>query len=208
MCWNAPISLISFIIGISIIALLFYLDYDIKYIIIALSFIFMQLIEFFIWIYINNKQISFYLSILTFIIIFLQPIIILYFINDYKYLITYYILIQLFIFLFAFFFLHLTFNFKPIVASNHHLNWNWTSNYYYFISFGITYLIFFLGAIYLTGHHIIFIIAIITYLYSLYTYYHYGTVSTMWCWFAVILIIYMLFDAIYSYPYPYSYKLK
>jgi len=197
MCWNAPVSLISFIIGISIISILFYLDYDIKYIIIALSFIFMQLIEFFIWIYIKNKEISYYLSILTLIIIFLQPIIVLYFINDYRYLIIYYIIIQLLIFLFFYFFLNLTFNFEPIVTSNKHLFWNWTSNYYYFISFGITYLLFFLGAIYLTGHKIIFLISIITYIYSVISYYKYKSVSTMWCWFGIILIIYMLFDAIY-----------
>jgi hypothetical protein len=198
MCWNAPVSLTSFLIGISIISILFYLDYDIKYIIIAISFIFMQLVEFFIWIYIKNKRISYYLSLLTFIIIFLQPILILYFINDYKYLIIYYVIIQLFIFLFSLFFLNLTFNFKPIVASNNHLYWNWTSNSFYFLSFGLIYLLFFLGAIYLTGHKIIFLIAIITYIYSVYNYTKYKTVSSMWCWFAIILIIYMLFDAIYS----------
>ena len=196
MCWNAPISLTTFIIGISLITLLYYLDYDIKYIIIPLSFVFMQFLEFLIWIFIKNKQISYYLSILTFILIIIQPIIILYVIS-YDWLIKYYLLIQSFILIICLMFFNLRFIFHPIVSSNNHLIWNWTTNKLYHLLFSIVYIIFFLGSIYLTGHNIIFIIGVFTYLFSLYNYYKSGVVSTMWCWFAIFILIYMIFEAVY-----------
>jgi hypothetical protein len=62
--------------------------------------------------------------------------------------------------------------------------------------FNIVYVLFFLGAIYLTKKYTVFIFAVITYIYSMYNYYKDGTISSMWCWIANIGIIFLLIDAI------------
>jgi hypothetical protein len=98
MCWSAKVSLETFIIGFIQLIILYLLKYDIKLIAVVFSFIFIQLLEYFIWININNKKISKFYCFLTFIIIFLQPIIVLYF-TKYSYLIKYYIILQFLIFL-------------------------------------------------------------------------------------------------------------
>lgn len=189
MCWSAEVSLQTFITSFIQLIILYLLKYDIKSIAIILSFIFIQLIEYFIWTYIKNKKILKFFCFLTFILIFFQPIIILCF-TKYSYLIKYYIILQALIFIISILFFDLEFNFIPTVAPSKHLAWNWTNNY--------TYLLFFLGAIYLTGNMIIFILGIITFLYSMYNYSKDGTISSMWCWIANIGIFIILFVAVWK----------
>jgi hypothetical protein len=195
MCWSTKVSLETFIISFVQLIILYLLKYDIKIIAIVFSFIFIQLLEFFIWIYIKNKKISKFYCSLTFIIIILQPIIILYF-TEYSYLIKYYIILQFLIFIISKLFYNLEFDFIPTVAPSKHLAWNWTDNYIYIFLFNIVYLLFFLGAIYLTGNYILFILASITYIYSSYNYDKDGTTSSMWCWIANFGIIFLLIHAI------------
>lgn len=195
MCWSAKVSLETFIISFVQLIILYLLNYDIKIIAFIFSFIFIQLLEFFIWINIKNKKKSKFYSFLTFIIIFVQPIIILYF-TEYSYLIKYYIILQFLIFIILKLFYNLEFDFIPTVAPSKHLVWNWTDNYIYIFLFNIVYLLFFLGAIYLAGNYILLIPAIITYIYSLYNYDKDGTTSSMWCWIANIGITFTLIHAI------------
>jgi hypothetical protein len=195
MCWSAQVSLETFITSFIQLIFLYLLDYDIKSIAIVLSFIFIQLLEYYIWTYIKNKKISRFYSFLTFILIFSQPIIILYF-TEYSYLIKYYIILQFLILIISILFFNLKFNFVPTVSPSKHLVWNWTDNTIYFILFCTVYLLFFLGAIYLTKNYTMFLFSILTYLYSMYNYWNDGTLSSMWCWIANIGIYFMLFDAI------------
>ena len=195
MCWSARVSLETFITSFIQLIFLYLLDYDIKSIAIVLSFIFIQLLEYYIWTYIKNKKISRFYSFLTFILIFFQPIIILY-LTEYSYLIKYYIILQSLILIISILFFNLKFNFVPTVAPSKHLAWNWTDNTIYFVLFCTVYLLFFLGAIYLTKNYTMFLFSILTYLYSMYNYRNDGTLSSMWCWIANIGIYFMLFDAI------------
>ncbi len=95
-------------------------------------------------------------------------------------------------------FFNLKFNFVPTVAPSKHLAWNWTDNTIYFVLFCTVYLLFFLGAIYLTKNYIFLLFSIVIYLYSMYNYYKDGTISSMWCWIANIGIFFMLFEAIWK----------
>jgi hypothetical protein len=197
MCWSAQVSLETFITSFIQLIFLYLLDYDIKAIAIVLSFIFIQLLEYYIWTYIKNKKISTFYCSLTFILIFFQPIIILYF-TEYSYLIKYYIILQSLILIISILFFNLKFNFVPTVAPSKHLVWNWTDNTIYFFLFCTVYLLFFLGAIYLIKNYIFLLFSILTYFYSMYNYYKDGTISSMWCWIANIGIYFMLFDAIWQ----------
>ena len=73
----------------------------------------MQLIKFFIWIFIDNSLIKYFLSFIIYLII-----------------------IQSLFLLLALIFFDLKFNFSPIIAKNKYLKWNWTTNNFYMILFG------------------------------------------------------------------------
>ena len=197
MCWNAEVSLQTFIVSSMGLATLYYLDYDNIIITLIFSFVFMQLIEFFMWIYIKKPKISRYFGVLSLILVLLQPIILLYF-TQYSVYIWLYVLLQFIICIICVFFFGLTwasFDFVPKVAKNGHLRWNWFHNKYLFAFSALIYFVFFIGTLYLT-HTPAFIIALGTLLFSSYNYGMYGTFSSMWCWIANICIIFALIHAL------------
>jgi hypothetical protein len=201
MCWNAEVSIYTFTSTFMILVFLYLLNYHKFALAFVLSFIFIQLLEYFIWSYINKPKISRIFGFLTFVVIFLQPIILMC-VSKYWNMLQYYIIIQFIIFLIFLIFFKLKINFIPSVAKNGHLSWNWNliknesyNNIYIFI-FLIVYLIFFLGTMYKGKYYDIFIISLITLIYSIYNYNKYNTVSTMWCWIANVVVIYLLIDAL------------
>jgi len=84
MCWNASVSLNTFLFSIGVLGLIIYNNYFTKYKIkefnniwtylFLASFIFMQLIEFFIWRNINNKFYNNIFSICATLLVIIQPI--------------------------------------------------------------------------------------------------------------------------------------
>jgi len=83
MCWNAEISLNTFLFSSAILILIIYnntyTQYKVNFFnniyayLFLLSFIFMQLVEFFLWKNINNKKINHVLSVLGALLLLLQP---------------------------------------------------------------------------------------------------------------------------------------
>ena len=165
------------------------------------SFIVMQLVEYFMWVYEKYPFILKILAMITFIIIFSQPIIVLHFAN-YNHLIKYYLTLQAILFVTAVLFFNLrvtSFTFAPYVADNHHWSWNWMSWNMYLPLFCIIYLVFFLGPLFTKQHYILFTLSILSLLYSMYNYFKHKTVSSMWCWIANFIIIVILCDALRKY---------
>ena len=124
MCFNANISITTFIIGIAAIIIgiinntitntfgLFYF-----------AVIFMQFIEFFIWIYINNKKINKYLSIIAYILLYIQILLLLFVLYHYDKQKS----IILFIILFIYYFITSTkekIKYETIIGKNGSLQWN------------------------------------------------------------------------------------
>lgn len=197
MCWNAEVSLNTFMITSFGLFILYLLNYEKFYLAFVFSYVIMQLIEYFIWIYFDNKNILRIFGFLTFVLIFLQPIIMLSF-TKHKWLIKYYIILIILWFIFCFIQGNLKFSFIPYVAKNKHLSWNWTNNQLFINGFFIIYLIFLFGIAFVYVNNVIFIIGFITLLYSWYNYSKYKTISSMWCWmvnfFTIILIIHAIFN--------------
>lgn len=85
MCWNESVSLNTFLFSSFVLLLIMYNNYYTKYKITELnnvwiylffaSFIFMQLIEFFIWRNINNKFYNNLFSIMAVVLLIIQPIV-------------------------------------------------------------------------------------------------------------------------------------
>ena len=195
MCWNAEVSLQTFVLGCIGLSILYMLSYYKLVLIIIFSIITVQLWEYFIWIYIDKPNISRIFSFIIFIWIFLQPIIVIYS-TKYKYLIKYYVSLIISILVFFALFMKLKFDFRPRVAKNGHLDWNWFDNKLLFILLCIVYLVFFLGIMLYTKYYISFVIASVLFVYSVYNYEMYSTFSSMWCWFANLSIIIFIIDAL------------
>ena len=200
MCWSADVSLKTFLQGAIFIGIIYLLNPDDIIIIVFLaSFLAMQLLEYFIWTNIKNRGNLRFYGFLTYLLIFIQPILLLYVTQNYKYILLY-VALQLFWLIFCLIsFNDMKFNFLPYVGKNRHLVWNWTNNNMYEIVFGIIYLIFYLSTIYIYTSLIVFIAGVMTYLYSIYNYWNFKTSSTMWCWIVSMLIAAYLIIAIYKF---------
>ena len=131
MCWNAEISLNTFIFGCISAIIVYLLGYfKINIILIILSFTLMQLLEYFIWKDIDNKKRNELWSKIGLILIFFQIFLLCYFDkNNYIFLYLYLILISLFII-----FELKNVKFETNVGENGHLQWKWLDfNIYWMI---------------------------------------------------------------------------
>lgn len=201
MCWNATVSLQTFVVSFVSLLVLYYIKYDKLILAYTFSFVLMQLLEFFMWVFIKKITALHILSLLSFILIFIQPIIVLYY-AKYAYIIKYYLLLQFLLFVVCVFFFDLrlsSFTFSPYVAKNLHLSWNWMHNDIYFAGFCIIYLLFYLGPLYTKHYYWMFGISVFTLLFSIYNYSKYKTVSSMWCWIANLIIMVAIADALIKY---------
>lgn len=124
MCWNAQISLCTFIFALaaSIISLVSGYGHWRQFVFL-MSFASMQLLEFFIWTYIGNASVNRILSALGLALIMLQPIAAGFYINGARNALIYSAMYT--VFLIFFFAYHAPFDFSTVVNSNGHLQWNW-----------------------------------------------------------------------------------
>jgi len=195
MCWNADISLKTFLFGLASAFILYFTNYENKKIIlIVLSFTFIQFIEFLTWTYIDNHKINRYLSMLAFTVIFIQLLLLNYFIPD-KNQST--LLFTLLIITFIIFCLTelKNVNFKMDKGENGHLVWHWTKVPIYWLCIAFA---FYLIPTLLGKNSIYFIFTFTTLIISLYFWYKYDTWGTMWCYISNVLWILMLGQHIYD----------
>jgi hypothetical protein len=197
MCWSAEVSMNTFLASSFALFILYMLNYDTFHIALVFAFVIIQLVEYFMWIYINDRKRLKIFGLISFLVIFFQPIIILLF-TKYDWIIPYYILLHLVWIFFCALCTNLKFDFLPYVAKNKHLAWNWTDNQIYIYGFFTIYLIFWLGTIYYNANTFVFILSMLTLLYSIYNYSRSNTVSSMWCWSANLFIICLVIDALYK----------
>ena len=195
MCYNPEVSLATFIFG-CISAIILYKLNLVKntIIIILLSFTFIQFIEFITWTYYNNSIVNYYTSILAFITIIIQMILLQVFLLKPK--LKFLSLISFVFFILLFIFIQLPkVNFSMSRGKNKHLIWHWLDLPIIWIIIGLFYYL--LPTYYNKFSNIyIFIFTLVTVIISLYFYYNYKTWGSMWCYISNIgwflLIIYSL----------------
>ena len=139
MCWNAEVSLNTFIFGIISAIIVWRLNIVKKFtIIIILSITLMQLLEYFTWKNLKNKVINYYLSIIGLIIIFLQIIILI--INTSNIIYINILLILLLFFIILYFLTDFRNDkLKMDVGKNKHLVWHWLDIPIYWIIIGLSF---------------------------------------------------------------------
>lgn len=207
MCWNENVSLNTFLFSGFILALIIYNNSFTKYKIQELnnkwiyffiaSFVFMQLIEFFIWRNIDNKFYNNIFSILATLLLLLQPIfsiMILKNINLRNALLISYLSLTFPYSVYKF----STTNIHSVISESGHLRWK-------FFDTGpiifIVWLFFFLVSFVYEKKWFGLFFGLITLIITILNYKNDNTVGSMWCWsvnsmmiyYAIYLLIYLPF---------------
>ena len=192
MCWNAEVSLNTFIFGmISMIIVIIFNKISYKIILFTLTLTLIQLLEYYTWKNIDNIDIIYNLSIIGYLIISIQLIILNYgFLNNKDKLVALIILIILLIYIFIYNYQNNKFNME--IGENKHLIWNWIDIP---IPILIIIMVFYIYPAF-TYNYISFITMLIILLPSLYYYYKYKTWGTMWCYYSNIIWIILILISI------------
>jgi len=207
MCWNENVSLNTFLFSGFVLALIIYNNSFTKYKIHELnnkwvylfiaSFVFMQLIEFFIWRNINNKFYNNIFSIFAVLLLIIQPIASIMIITNIQLrnllLISYLLLVIPFsIYKFS------TNHIHSVVSEGGHLIWN-----FFNIPpiLWIVWLFFFLFSFFYEKKWFGIIFGLITLFIAVINYKNDNTMGSMWCWsvnsimiyYAIYLLLYLPF---------------
>lgn len=184
MCWNAEVSLKSFLIGTISIGIGFLFNLSSPLLFFCTTIVLMQLIEYIVWTHYDNKKINRQASIAAVILLFLQPIASIMTLQTYKVpmLISYLILSILSFVLFP------ETDFTMERAANGHLAWNWLQQTPQTIFSLTIYFIFLLVPLLLNKNIELLLIAILTLMASLYSYLKDNTWGSMWCWIVNLLV--------------------
>jgi hypothetical protein len=211
MCWNAEVSLNTFLFSSFVMLLIIYnnnyTQYKVQFIeglnniwayIFMFSFIFMQLIEFFIWKNINNPGLNSFFSILATILLLIQPIAsIMLLQNEMRlYFLIPYLLLIIPIVLYNFF----TKKINSSVSKFNHLQWNTLL----FPGNPITifiWLFFFLFPLLYRGSTLGFLFSSLTLLVVMYNFYKDRSFGSMWCWVVNSLMIYFAAYLLFYLPF-------
>ena len=204
MCWNADISINTFLFGIFAIVFIFLANTYTKYkqdtfknplmYLLLLEIASMQLIEFILWRNLKNEKINKLLTSIASYIIISQPLTIILMIQNKK------ILLPILICYLLFSIIQRLFISKPAITTikNGHLSWGWIN-----INDKIT--VFMLLSFYMLSsyfvNYVLFLFTIITLFISLFFYFKDNTFGSMWCWSFNIFLLYCIIDILIIKPF-------
>jgi hypothetical protein len=195
MCWNASVSLNTFVFGV--FALLFsYFNDDIKIpvAISYLSIIIIQLIEYFVW---SKTYSNSLLSQIAFLVIFCQPIFQILSIEKRPELIQY-LLLTYFIFVIIVWtgIIYVTnIDFSMIPAENGHLAWKWLNCNLFII---LIWYMFFASRLIIDKLYSTFTLLTIFLIISIILYKDTQTWGSMWCWVCNFSSLYLILKVFYK----------
>ena len=199
MCWNQKISLNTFLFSLFGISFAYFNNViNIYGFLFYLSFVSMQLVEYFAWGNLNDKKMNRFLSQIGLFLIVLQPIF--FTLSDFTLsdnidnqkktsIIALYLLFSIFCLL------YFPIDFSMNKAQNGHLAWNWL-NFPTIIHF--IWLSFLFGLFLYHKQYLKLSVHLIIFLAIYYTYYKTKTWGSLWCWLAnfaaLKLILQVFFD--------------
>ena len=211
MCWNAEVSLNTFLFSSFVMLLVIYnnnyTQYKINFVdsssnlwayMFMFSFIFIQLIEFFIWKNVHNPVLNSFFTLLATILLLIQPIASMMLLSGQMrtYLIVPYLLLVIPFFLYRY-------NTKKIISSItplNHLHWN-SLLYSDENMFFIVWLFFFLFPLFYQGYIFGFLFGFVTLLVMAYNYNKDRSFGSMWCWVVNTVVIYYAVYLLFYLPF-------
>jgi len=206
MCWNEHVSLNTFLFSFFVLLLIMYNNaytpYKIKFFSIPMcififSFIFMQLIEFFIWRNLHNSY-NHVFSLMALLLIICQPLASLLMVKDTSLrnllmmiyssvIVIYYILLK-------------SKNIYSEVSTNGHLKWNYVNDNVVTYSY-IFWFFFFLFSFVYNKMWLYLAYIVLTYLISIMIYSKHKTITSMWCWIVNIQMVFFVMYLLLWLPY-------
>lgn len=206
MCWNSKISLNTFLIGLGAISLGYINGYSIYFVIFFISFILMQLVEHFLWIYYDDPNWNNIFTQATFWLIVIQPIFAILLMKEQnEYLMKLFLASYILLLSFYIGFSGIYNSFRTMYSykgHNNHLVWNWINKDNINIFHLILYSIFFFIPILLAKEYGIFLFVFITFFISIYSFWKYDTWASLWCWFCNITSLFIIITLMFDYDKP------
>lgn len=213
MCWNKEVSLNTYISSMVILALVYYNNKYTQYkfpslqgsifkYLFFISFITMQLVEYFLWKNINNVRANHLISTIGLSVLFLQPLFAILGFTTGKIkqpmLIAYLIFV-----LFYIFYRYFINPLKAVtrVAKDGHLSWDWFVTRGWESIFVLIWIGFFLAGLGGDGNWSRPLIGSLLLIWSVILFYKTNTWGSLWCWIANIVLLYYLFELLIIKPY-------
>jgi len=184
MCWNASVSLQTFLFSTFPLVLCYYFGLiSFSKFITFQTFISMQLVEYFLWTYLDTPWNAFLSKIGLFFILLFPLQSILFSALSFKLpLLGLYLCFVAYLFTFPI-------RFHTSIAKNKHLSWDW-------IKFPLPVVLIwasFYVLPHLYNHTMTTMFTVSVFFITLYTYYNTNTYGSMWCWVASFLSLYMYY---------------
>lgn len=203
MCWSAEVSLQSFLLGCIGIIVGWQYGLSTSLLFFYFTIVCMQLIEYIIWSFIDNKKVRFITSLFAALLLILQPIAAISVLYPkqimYQLLYTYIILIGL-----IHIYIWMNYN-KPInelydmyPGEKGHLIWKWLQKNHYTLLYLIVYFIFLFTPLILSKNYSFVIYGLITLVLSIYNFWRDDTWGSMWCWLVNLSVIFITSKIIFT----------
>lgn len=210
MCWNQYVSLNTFIFSLFVLILIWFNNKYTQYktplfnnnftFFFFLSFMLMQLIEFFIWRNLDNKLVNHILSIIGMFLLIIQPIASLLMLDDKKLSYKLIGIYSLFAFSFSIYQLN-DHEFTTEISKNGHLKWNWNKISGYKSILILLWFALLYYSLIVSKNYIPLIYVTILLIISYYSHYNDGTAGSLWCWSINTIMFYYLFNIIIILPF-------
>jgi hypothetical protein len=195
MCWNASVSLNTYIFGLFASSFAYYNGViDLLGFILYQSILLIQLIEYFIWSKTFSNRL---LSQIALFVIICQPMFNIIKIENRPELIPYILVayISIVAIVYTFIIPLNTVNFSSVPSKNGHLAWNWLNVNIYLI---LIWHIFISVRWIIDGIYSYLIIVSLLLIISIVLYRETNTWGSMWCWVCNILSFYLIFEVFYK----------
>jgi hypothetical protein len=195
MCWNASVSLNTYIFGLFASSFAYYNGViDLLGFILYQSILLIQLIEYFIWSKTFSNRL---LSQIALFVVICQPMFNIIKIENRPELIPYILVayISIVAIVYTFIIPLNTVNFSSVPSKNGHLAWNWLDVNIYLI---LIWYIFISVRWIIDGIYSYLIIVSLLLIISIVLYRETNTWGSMWCWVCNILSFYLIFEVFYK----------
>ena len=210
MCWNQYVSINTFIFSIFVLILIAfnnkYSPYKVKEFdsifvyIFFISFISMQLIEFFIWRNLEDKKLNKLFSILGAFLLIIQPIASLMMLKNKKIRLKMIAFYSIPAFIYFIYLLNFH-NFYTELSQNGHMKWHWSISNNKITIPVIFYLYFLLYSIFVNKHYFLITYSLFLLLSLYYLYRRDESVNSLWCWAVNTLMLYFAIKLLIVLPF-------
>jgi len=209
MCWNAKVSLNTFLFSMATIVLAYMNEYPVGILLYVFAFASMQLVEYFLWNVLDNPVLNRFFSKISILLLCIQPIAGILLLSSNKQLHFVYLFLLYLLTTFVVGYLQNKDNPKTLttVSRNKHLIWTNditdSKNVFAQVLFWFAFLLYMfitLAPLFFTKYYIMFFFLVTSLLLSLVAYLKDRTWGSMWCWFCNSICVYIVVEILFVRP--------